>query len=53
MPTTQQATSAQNPEEKRYKPNEVLLEALQTMKQETSEQADYYRGQLEAIFQQR
>lgn len=53
MQASQQTTSEQNPQEKRYEPNEALLDALQAMKQETSEQADYYRGQFEAIFQQR
>lgn len=53
MQATQQATSAQNSQEKRYEPNEELLGALQAMKQETNEQTDYYRGQLQAIFQQR
>ncbi|MHA6268379.1 hypothetical protein ACXYMP_16080 [Aliiroseovarius sp. CAU 1755] len=54
MQATQQANSEQlQTQEKRYEPNDQLLEALQAMKQEANEQSQDYKGQLEAIFQQR
>lgn len=53
MQATQQTATDQNRQVKQYEPNEQLLETLQELKLETNEQSDYYRGQLEAIFEQR
>ena len=52
MQFTQQETLSSKTQDKRYEPNDDLLETLHAMKQEVESQSDDYRGQLEAIFKQ-